>query len=290
MGERNLIDLRVLVISHYVPEFSSSFWFLRVTLGSFLRVFKLPDALVRSEIFIYLQCTMEETVEVTELGKTKVSSELMNYTRGIQANVQEITGGVLPVQHYCTGSLAAAQCHTVHVGGAKYIFLLEHDWFFPIGRVRHSLSELFDTMRASYIDYIRFNKRSNINRHADQPCLLNYNASHEVKLSFSATYSNNPHVADFLAYKKWFTAAMCKKSVKLDGRKWEVSLRAHCKPEEVRHGSCDNFKMLSQSLCQNYIYGKKKYRPTIIHLDGSNGKRNRWKSLVATYPETRDYM
>lgn len=268
-----------------MPEFSSTFWFFRLSLGSFLRAFHLPDAAISTEVFVYLQCSGKRAREATNLEGVNVSSSWTEYVQGVVSNVYEITKGAFAVQYFCTSSLAQAQCHTARVGGAKYVFLLEHDWFFPRTRIRHSISNLITLMKLSNISYIRFNKRRNVATSWDGPCLINHTFSGELYLSFSGTYNNNPHIANFLTYEKWFDKKQCESSTSWSGAKWEREMRQICKPNKVLHGSCSHFVRLSSSLCRNFIYGYEGYPSTAYHLDGSRRKNESLRDLFQDIPQ-----
>lgn len=77
-----------------------------------------------------------------------------------------------------------------------YIFMLEHDWEF-IRKPEHSLSEITDMMRENNIHHLRFNKRSNEPVKKDN-WLIDWGGYCETPF-----VSNNPHIIDRKAYRKY---------------------------------------------------------------------------------------
>jgi len=81
---------------------------------------------------------------------------------------------------------------SVRMSECDYAVQLEHDFVFLKGRIAHPLSEIIDEMKRSHLNFVRFNKRRNVQVGYD--FFMELDAFAKVPLCRVSGRSNNPQI------------------------------------------------------------------------------------------------
>lgn len=149
-----------------------------------------------------------------------------------------------------TNGLQDGYWRSVRMSEGDYAVQLEHDWMFIRRRIQHGLREITGDMQERRINYLRFNKRRNVQFGIDY--FVEDDNSGRIPTCRISGRSNNPHIIDVEYYR---------------------SLLKH--PQTVG---------LEGDICRyaggGHLYGCAGWPRTVQHLDG---RRVRLKDNLARY-------
>jgi hypothetical protein len=148
-------------------------------------------------------------------------------------------------------SLSDAYIKAIKKSKADYLFMLEHDWLFKKGNIRHTLAEILDAMRVLNIYHLRFNKRTNKIKGWDK--ILEPILYKDLNLCRTNILSNNPHIIERVRYLSFIQGGFIK----------------------VLPGSLGIEEVISKHpKTWGTIYGPLDWPATVSHIDGRR-KRGR---------------
>jgi hypothetical protein len=149
-----------------------------------------------------------------------------------------------------TNGLYDGYWRSVRMSEGDYAVQLEHDWMFIKRRIRHGLHDIIDDMRARRINYLRFNKRRNVQFGIDY--FVEDDDTGRIPTCRISGRSNNPHIIDVAYYRSLLENL---KTVGLEGDICRYAGGGH-------------------------LYGCAGWPRTVQHLDG---RRARMKDNLARY-------
>lgn len=137
---------------------------------------------------------------------------------------------------------------SIAMSEGEYAIQLEHDWIFLKHRIKHTLPQIIEDMRARRINYLRFNKRRNVQFGTDY--FVDEDDSGSVPLCRINGRSNNPQIIDVAYYQA------------LVANYPHIGLEGH----------------ICRYAGGGYLYGPTGWPRTVQHLDG---RRVRAKDNIA---------
>jgi hypothetical protein len=144
----------------------------------------------------------------------------------------------LPYELVRTNGLNDGFRRSIAMAEGNYAIQLEHDWVFLKHRITHTLPEIIDDMRMRRINYVRFNKRRNVQFGTDY--FVDEDTSGAVPLCRINGRSNNPQIIDIPYYKELIAAYP------------RIGLEGH----------------ICRYAGGGYLYGPAGWPRTVQHLDG----------------------
>lgn len=281
------LRVQVILVSNYVPGLSSSVRIIELSLASFRRAFRLPDPRLEVELSAFFQCTVRQLREPVDSTDLLIDSgPIGEYVARLYHLLDSLRPLYQSVSMHCSSTLAQAQCYSA-TQPADFFFLLEHDWVFLRSRISHSMHDLVEELARGYVESIRFNKRMNVARGTDSPCLIPSRYA-TLPLLWSGGYSNNPHLVTKKLYMQWFGKERCAQAGTKSGWKWEVSLRLTCKPNGFALQNCGRLNSSPFPLCPTFVYGNLEMAPACLHFDGRRVMNNSWAKRGLFFGKHRD--
>jgi hypothetical protein len=141
--------------------------------------------------------------EALEKGRvtTRIFIDPKPHRQNFDAWVAAITAGLrdYPFEIVKTDGLVDGFWRSVHMSEGEYAMQLEHDFVFLKERIPHSLPQLIEEMRRSHLNFIRFNKRRNVQVGYD--FFMERDQYAQVPLSRISGRSNNPHIIHVPFYR-----------------------------------------------------------------------------------------
>lgn len=182
------------------------------------------------------------------------------YDDWLNAIAQRLSG--IRYETIRTNGLNDGYWKSVRMSEGDYAVQLEHDWMFIKRRIQHGLGEIVDEMRSRRINYLRFNKRRNVQFGIDY--FLEEDDAGKIPTCRISGRSNNPHIIDVAYYRSLLENL---KSIGLEGDICRYAGGGH-------------------------LYGCAGWPRTVQHLDG---RRVRLKDSLArfyylTLARGRDYI
>lgn len=200
------------------------------------------DCLAPATIRSFLSCFAEATTEHDLIIRIFIDP---NPNPSYFANWVEAIAQELPDLQYeivQTTGLSDGFWKSVQMSEGDYAIQLEHDWMFIRSRIKHRLSEIIEDMRARRINYLRFNKRRNVQFGADY--FLENDSAGQIPLCRISGRSNNPQIIEIGYYR---SLSQIGSKVGLEG--------SICK---YAGGGC--------------VYGSAGWPRTVQHLDGRHAR------------------
>ncbi len=132
---------------------------------------------------------------------TRIFIDPKPFRENYEAWVNAIAAG-LPNTRFevvTTNGLVDGFWRSVHMTEGEFAMQLEHDFVFLKDRIPHSWSQLIEEMRHSHLNFIRFNKRRNVQ--AGYDFFMERDHFAKVPLSRISGRSNNPHIIHVPFYR-----------------------------------------------------------------------------------------
>jgi hypothetical protein len=107
-----------------------------------------------------------------------------------------------PFEVVKTDGLVDSFWRSVQMSEGEYAMQLEHDFVFLKERIPHSWTQLVEEMRRSHLNFIRFNKRRNVQFGYD--FFMERDEFAQVPLSRISGRSNNPHIIHVPFYRELY--------------------------------------------------------------------------------------
>lgn len=234
------------------------------TIQSFYNVFKV-DIL---PTIIYCDTKPLSSIEGSFVTSDGVSydnsSEVGNIYVSNLLNIPEFRNARFEfTSSLCDGYLRALTCET------KYLFFLEHDWFFK-ENITHSLGEQIELMnRNQEINCILFNKMSN--------CVYNsqkiYQVDYQIPMCLTDRQSNNPNILR-VSHARQVRAPLISKdgcsihpNIEFNYNMGDFQLPNYCGGIECELTNyCTTVDRVRE--LGTYLYGSVGMSCTVEHLDG----------------------
>lgn len=247
----------------------------RLSLLGFVHSFGLPDPVLNTTLAIYMQCSDIKLPTARPLPDNfdDVPQIMVQFIKEIIQIGRNYSHYFDSVEYYCSSYLDQAQCHTLSILSSdenQFVFLLEHDTVLLPSRISNKLSELVSVLKHTEVEYIKFNRRSNVPIRSDRPCFKSWTVQN-VPLLRTGGYSNYPHLITSSFIRQLLTLDMCKGNTFGTGVRtsdFEAMLQRRCKPDEILADSCSNFIRREAEFCPTFLYGHRGSPQVALHVDG----------------------
>jgi hypothetical protein len=172
-----------------------------VNLNVFTNVTSLDtrDCLVPEAVKSFFHCFGDEINRSQVI--TRIFIDPKPHRQNFEAWVAAIGAGLPdhPFEIVQTDGLVDGFWRSVHMSEGEYAMQLEHDFVFLRERIPHSWPQLTQEMQRSHLNFIRFNKRRNVQ--AGYDFFMERDEFAEVPLSRISGRSNNPHIIHVPFYR-----------------------------------------------------------------------------------------
>lgn len=237
------------------------------TIESFYNIFK-PDKRIEINIF----CD-ENPLSLIEGEFTLFNGDKCNdyKTVGVEyeKKLKEINylkdAKIIKTKSLCDGYIRAVKmCKT------DYLFFLEHDWIF-LDNITHTIQELIKFMDNNKdINCILFNKLKNIPTSFQSINFL----KKEIPVCLTSRQSNNPNILRISHAKEVRLPLINEEGCSIHKGIHYYNLLGFKLPHKCGGIECELTELCNSKervkILGTVLYGRKGYKPTIIHSDGCN--------------------
>ena len=221
------------------------------------------DCLAPATIRSFLSCFPEAATEHDLIIRIFIDpnpnpSYFANWVEAIAQGLPDLQYEIVQTTGHSDGFWRSVQ-----ISEGDYAIQLEHDWMFISSRIKHRLSEIIEDMRTRRINYLRFNKRRNVQFGTDY--FLENDDFGQIPLCRISGRSNNPQIIEIGYYRSLLQ--IIGSNVGLEG-----------------------------SICKyaggGYVYGPAGWPRTVQHLDGRHArmKDNIARFYYLTLAKSTDWL